>query len=60
MGLDHQYKTQQRQITKKNENLLVAFGHTKALSRTIPVNWLVRLFPPLLLLLSGEFIGSSL
>jgi len=36
MGLTAHYRTKQRKISKKNENLLFSFGPTKALNKTIP------------------------
>lgn len=53
MGLTSHYRTEQRKISKKNENLLFSFGPTKSLNRAIPRYWLAEMFPYLLLLISG-------
>jgi ABC-type bacteriocin/lantibiotic exporter with double-glycine peptidase domain len=55
MGLTSQYRSKQRKISKKNENLLFSFGPAKSLNKTIPHHWLIEMFPYLLLLISGVF-----
>jgi hypothetical protein len=40
MGLTSQYQDKQRKISQKNENLLLSFGPTKSLNKTIPGEWL--------------------
>ena len=55
MGLTSRYRTKQREVSRKNENLLLFFNRTKLLNKTIPNYWLAESFPYLLLLLGGEF-----
>ena len=55
MGLTSQYRTKQRVISRKNENLLLSFNYVKAINKTVPNQWLADMFPYLLLLISWGF-----
>jgi ABC-type bacteriocin/lantibiotic exporter with double-glycine peptidase domain len=55
MGLASQYRTKQREISRKNENMLLSFNYVKAINKTVPNQWLAEMFPYLLLLISWGF-----
>lgn len=55
MGLTPRYRAKQREISQKNENLLLSFNLDKALNKTIPSHWLTEMFPYLLLFIVGRF-----
>ena len=54
MGLTSHYKAKQEKITQENEKLVLKFGRTKSLSKTIPNNLLINFYIFLLLWLSGD------
>lgn len=54
MGLSSQYQEQQKKTTQVNENLVLNYSRTKSLSRVIPRELLMEVFPFLLLSLSQE------
>ncbi len=60
MGLNSQYRSKQREISGKNEILLLSFSQIKSLSKVIPSYWLTEMFPYLLIFISGILVGEQL
>ncbi|MCE8163826.1 MAG: ABC transporter ATP-binding protein/permease [Candidatus Moeniiplasma glomeromycotorum] len=60
MGLNSQYQERQKKTTQVNENLVLNYSRTKSLSRVIPRELLMEVFPFLLLSLSQEWNGKIL
>jgi ABC-type bacteriocin/lantibiotic exporter with double-glycine peptidase domain len=60
MGLSDEYRQQQHQITKKNQDLLLSFNRIRSLNKTIPSDLLVVIFPFILLFITDNFLGTNL
>jgi len=60
MGLSDEYRQQQHQITKKNQDLLLSFNRIRSLNKTIPSDLLVVIFPFILLFITDSFLGTNL